>query len=505
MDDTNPETNGDYTNPTQDSNTGENPLNTFGDSTGTSPEQQYQAETTQTPSSESSTSEQQSAPEFNLVMPDLPSMPTPATQNENPATNATPYSGDIYAADSQNYGFASQPGSTQQFGSTSQAETVPQYNAPQADSAPQNSPIQQSASIPQYNTAQQTDGNVPPQGNPYQNEPYQGDSYQNAQYQPQYQGSAQPSGDAPIFPPVAPNQPPYGNQNPNNFAASPTVPLGLPFYGCPPVEAVKRFFLKYVKFSGRASRSEFWWTYLFIFLVNLVLNIVDSGLFRGNNNLFDTIWGLAILIPSIAIGIRRLHDSNRSGWWLMLPVGLVFGSTIIFIIAAIAGGISIGAAVSSTGRYTSGIGAGAGAGIVITAILLLICYIAAFIVAIVLMVAGPKPEGARFDEVPPMQAGMNGSYAPTMGQQNSFNGQYAQPGQYMPPTNQEQGNPYQTPATQQNPVNNPYTTSAETYGQNQNYSGEQPYTDANNVNNGNNNADNGFSQFPGNGENQAQQ
>ena len=87
-------------------------------------------------------------------------------------------------------------------------------------------------------------------------------------------------------------------------------------------EAVSSFFRNYVNFSGRASRSEFWYSYLFIFIVGIVLVIVDAIV---KNEIISSIWNLAILLPTLAMTARRLHDINRSGWHQLLaglfPIG----------------------------------------------------------------------------------------------------------------------------------------------------------------------------------------
>jgi len=81
-------------------------------------------------------------------------------------------------------------------------------------------------------------------------------------------------------------------------------------------ESVKTCFNKYVTFSGRAIRSEYWWFYLFCIIISFVLGIIEgvSGI-----NYLGTIWSLAILLPSIAAGVRRMHDGGRSGWYLLIP------------------------------------------------------------------------------------------------------------------------------------------------------------------------------------------
>ena len=82
-------------------------------------------------------------------------------------------------------------------------------------------------------------------------------------------------------------------------------------------EAVQVCFQKFADFNGRAKRPEFWWFFLFCFLAALILEIVSSGISR--------IFSLAMLIPSLAVGSRRLHDTNKSGWfqliWLIPLIG----------------------------------------------------------------------------------------------------------------------------------------------------------------------------------------
>jgi uncharacterized membrane protein YhaH (DUF805 family) len=80
---------------------------------------------------------------------------------------------------------------------------------------------------------------------------------------------------------------------------------------------------KYAVFSGRARRSEYWMFILFNFIVGLILAFI--GGFIGDKGMFSNLYQLAVLIPSIAVGVRRMHDTNHSGWWLLLPiVNLIF-------------------------------------------------------------------------------------------------------------------------------------------------------------------------------------
>ncbi|MDI2036954.1 DUF805 domain-containing protein [Paenarthrobacter nitroguajacolicus] len=119
---------------------------------------------------------------------------------------------------------------------------------------------------------------------------------------------------------------PYGAQ-----AGEP--PLWAPYYGAPIGAAVQRFFKKYTAFSGRASRSEYWWWTLVNAIVLIVLNILmTTGISVDSDGvpalgpvyviglILAIVWGLATLIPGIALVVRRLHDANLSGWLAFLIV-----------------------------------------------------------------------------------------------------------------------------------------------------------------------------------------
>ena len=80
-------------------------------------------------------------------------------------------------------------------------------------------------------------------------------------------------------------------------------------------QAVQSGFNKYVTFSGRAPRSEYWYWALFSFIVQIVANMLDMAMGMG---LISGLLSLALLLPSIAVGIRRLHDIDRTGWWLLI-------------------------------------------------------------------------------------------------------------------------------------------------------------------------------------------
>ena len=88
-------------------------------------------------------------------------------------------------------------------------------------------------------------------------------------------------------------------------------------------EAVRSAFSKYATFEGRASRSEYWWFYLFFVILFIVLDVFDGILFHkamGQVGILGGLFSLAVLLPSLGVAVRRLHDVERSGWWLLLAL-----------------------------------------------------------------------------------------------------------------------------------------------------------------------------------------
>jgi uncharacterized membrane protein YhaH (DUF805 family) len=84
-------------------------------------------------------------------------------------------------------------------------------------------------------------------------------------------------------------------------------------------QAVKSGFAHYLTFSGRAVRSEYWYWVLFCSVGSLVTIILDIAILGyGNVSPFTDVFNLVLLLPSIAVGARRLHDIDRTAWWLLL-------------------------------------------------------------------------------------------------------------------------------------------------------------------------------------------
>ena len=104
-----------------------------------------------------------------------------------------------------------------------------------------------------------------------------------------------------------------------------TIPVGgRPMQMMSIIDAVKNVLVNnYAGFEGRASRSEYWWFFLTIqFLIFIPLGMIDGVLFGWEYD--DPMWisnifNLAIILPSLAVGVRRIHDHGKSGWWILMP------------------------------------------------------------------------------------------------------------------------------------------------------------------------------------------
>lgn len=97
-------------------------------------------------------------------------------------------------------------------------------------------------------------------------------------------------------------------------------------------EAAMRGFVKnYCNFTGRASRSEFWWFMLFYAIINVLTGVCCGGYGSDGSNWGEGIIGLVFLLPSLGVSVRRLHDTGRSGWWVLLSLIPIVGNIILII------------------------------------------------------------------------------------------------------------------------------------------------------------------------------
>ena len=86
---------------------------------------------------------------------------------------------------------------------------------------------------------------------------------------------------------------------------------------------------KYAEFSGRARRKEYWFFFLFNLIIGFGIGIIEAILHIGA--ILGAIYGLAMLIPGIAVTVRRLHDTGRSGWWILISLIPVIGTIILLV------------------------------------------------------------------------------------------------------------------------------------------------------------------------------
>ena len=104
-------------------------------------------------------------------------------------------------------------------------------------------------------------------------------------------------------------------------------------------DAIKSAYRNYVTFSGRASRSEYWWFALFNVAIATVIGLVEGGgsghmggggmMYSYNAGIIGTLWSLGNLLPGLALAVRRLHDKDRSGWWLLIWIIPLIGWIVL--------------------------------------------------------------------------------------------------------------------------------------------------------------------------------
>ena len=236
-------------------------------------------------------------------------------------------------------GSAPQPGGNSPYASGAPGQSQNYGTGQPYGSQPAGAGQQPYGSQPVGSPGQQPYGSQPTGGAGQQ--PTYGNSYAN-----QGMGGGMPAG--------------FGQPGPDG-----TVPLDQPHYGASMKEATVRFFKKYVRFNGFASRSEFWWPVISLMVINAILWIpyiigvvmvvsADAAASAssysstgtgggaatfGNALLFISagllfVFGLAVILPSIALCVRRLHDAGFSGWWYLLCFA-PFGSIVVLIFCAL--------------------------------------------------------------------------------------------------------------------------------------------------------------------------
>jgi uncharacterized membrane protein YhaH (DUF805 family) len=100
-------------------------------------------------------------------------------------------------------------------------------------------------------------------------------------------------------------------------------------------EAVRDGFTKYATFSGRSSRSAYWWWFLFSVLVSIGATIVDAIV--GTGVIAILVW-LGLFLPDLAVLVRRLHDTDRSGWWVLIGLIPLIGTIVLIVFACLDSG-----------------------------------------------------------------------------------------------------------------------------------------------------------------------
>ena len=99
---------------------------------------------------------------------------------------------------------------------------------------------------------------------------------------------------------------------------------------------------RYADFQGRSRRTEYWLWFLFQVIVAIIFEILKAALGPGSAGLvklLNGIFSLAIFLPSLAVGVRRFHDTNRTGWWIILPLVVFLVALIVYFATSGAAGI----------------------------------------------------------------------------------------------------------------------------------------------------------------------
>ncbi len=98
---------------------------------------------------------------------------------------------------------------------------------------------------------------------------------------------------------------------------------------------------KYVEFSGRSRRKEFWMFALISAVISIVLSAIDRliGTDSMGSGLLSGLYSLAVLLPALGVSVRRLHDTGRSGWWILIGLVPIIGIIVLIVFYATAGAV----------------------------------------------------------------------------------------------------------------------------------------------------------------------
>ena len=175
-------------------------------------------------------------------------------------------------------------------------------------------------------------------------------------------------------------------------------PLDQPFVGIGFQEASSRLLKKWRIFSGRASRGEYWWALLYVCLIDVLFIVLEH--FFESFVLAVYGWWLFVLVPMLAVSVRRLHDANMSGWWALAPcIGSVAGLCIqVSPVIKVVGALGIIYPTQFADTLARGVAQQFNGGAVGTVLVGLLLQLAAVVLHIWLYTRPGKPEGRRFDK-----------------------------------------------------------------------------------------------------------
>lgn len=110
------------------------------------------------------------------------------------------------------------------------------------------------------------------------------------------------------------------------------------------MNAVNTYFIDVIKqhyfdFTGRATRQQFWMFVLFNFIISLILSVLGrmDNIIGTLFTVINALYGLAVLLPSLGIAVRRLHDTDRSGWWLLISLVPFVGAIVLLVFYVLPG------------------------------------------------------------------------------------------------------------------------------------------------------------------------